>query len=442
MYYRICILIGKIVILLAKLFKRGSVLPGKIVLKLNKNMLKHFKLPKTVIAVTGSSGKGSCSSVIAKIFRDQGYTVAHNISGSNLTTGITTLLLNRCKINGKIKDDVLVLEVDERYTKYIFEDIKPGIVVITNVTRDQPPRQGHFDFVLKEIQKALTNDMTLVINGDEPYLRKFNSNKIVYYGIEKDKYAYMENKFENLNINYCPKCGKKLEYNYYHIETCGDYYCTSCDFKRPKIDFSATKIDYDKSIITINNKYEMKSPYNMLFGIYNMLACFTVTSICKLDEKKALETIASLEANKKLFKTFDYKNRKVTILNNKNENSSTFNQSLWYLNRDTEKKSIIIGWKEISRRYEYDDLSWLYDINFELLNDKSVDKIVCCGIHAYDIAVRLKLACIDTNKIITIIELKDAVEYLKEKTKGNIYAVVNFDYVLPFNEYMNGSENK
>ena len=173
-----------------------------------------------------------------------------------------------------------------------------------------------------------------------------------------------------------------------------------------------------------------------------MLACFTVTSICKLDEKKALETIASLEANKKLFKTFDYKNRKVTILNNKNENSSTFNQSLWYLNRDTEKKSIIIGWKEISRRYEYDDLSWLYDINFELLNDKSVDKIVCCGIHAYDIAVRLKLACIDTNKIITIIELKDAVEYLKEKTKGNIYAVVNFDYVLPFNEYMNGSENK
>ena len=51
------------------------------------------------------------------------------------------------------------------------------------------------------------------------------------------------------------------------------------------------------------------------------------------------------------------------VLNNKNENSSTFNQSLLYVTREKKQRTIVIGWKEISRRYNFDDLSWLYDID-------------------------------------------------------------------------------
>ena len=36
--------------------------------------------------------------------------------------------------------------------------------------------------------------------------------------------------------------------------------------------------------------------------------------------------------------------------------------------------------------------------------------------------------------------LVEATSYIKDKTKGNIYAVVNFDYVKPFNELMNEGE--
>ena len=136
------ILLGKLAIVLGKLLKRGSSMPGSIALKIDKKLLKKFKLPKTVVAVTGSSGKGSTSSIIAHVYRKLGYNVVHNASGANLTAGITTMLLENCTLSGKVKGNVIVYEMDERYAKFVFKDVKPSHIVITNITRDQPPLQS------------------------------------------------------------------------------------------------------------------------------------------------------------------------------------------------------------------------------------------------------------------------------------------------------------
>lgn len=433
------IIFGKICIFLGNLLHRGSVLPGYVALKIDKNILKKIKLPDKIIAVTGSSGKGSTASMIANIFKNNGYRVTFNNKDSNLLDGITTAILNDCSLNGKLKSNVLIMEIDERYLKYLCKYIKPNVLVITNICRDQPPRQGHFDKVFDEINKAITNDITLVINGDDPYLRKFKSDKVIYYGIEKSKYSYTKNMFTNLNINYCPICNEKLEYNYYNFENNGDYYCSKCNFKRPSIDYKVTKIDYKNNKVKVNDKFDFNISFNILFCIYNTLAAFTVAMIYNLDTDKIINSINNTSRNKKMYNIYDYNDRIVTVLNNKNENSSTFNQSLLYISRFKELKTIIVGWNEISRRYNFDDLSWLYDIDFELLKKENVDKIICVGINRYDIAVRMKLAGIDESKIKVFENLETSTAYLKNKTKGNIYAVLNFDYVKPFNDYMLGS---
>lgn len=431
----ISIIVGKIAIFFGNLLNRGSVLPGYIALKLNKNLLEQIKLPKNIIAVTGSNGKGSTSSLIARIFKDQGYSVTYNNKDSNLTEAITTSILKDLSLTGKLKTDVLVMEVDERYTKYVFKSIKPKVLVVTNICRDQPPRQGNYDLVFNEINKSLDKNITLVLNGDDPYLRKFN-NKAIYYGIEKNKYSYTKNMFMNLNINYCPICNQKLEYNYYNFENDGDYYCTKCDFKRPNIDYKVTKIDYKKNLFEVNNKYNLDMGHNILFSVYNTLAAFTVANIFKLDNNKTIESIKNGEKNKKIYNTYEYKDRLVTVLNNKNENNSSFNQSLLYINRFKEEKTIVIGWKEISRRYNFDDLSWLYDIDFEILKKHNINRVICVGMNRYDIATRIKLAGLNEDKIKTFDNLDSATKYIKNKTKGNIYAILNFDYVNPFNELM------
>ena len=436
----LAILIAKITIIIGKILKKGSVYPGSIALKIDKNIMDKFTLPKIVIAVTGSSGKGSTSKTIAHTLRKLNYSVVHNEFGSNLTNGIVTLLLQNCNLKGKIKKDILVFEIDERYTKIIFKHIKPQYVVITNLTRDQPPRQGNFDLVYEEIKKALTKDMHLILNGDDPYLQKFKIDtkcKITYYGIEKNKYSYNKTMFNHLNMNYCPICNNKLNYNYYNFETNGDYYCTNCDFKRPNVEYKITNLDYNKNKIIINDKYIINSKNNILYSTYNLLASFTTLSLIKMDKEKVCEL---LSGNDKSYDEYEYKKRKCYVLNNKNENASTFNQSLLFINRFKGKKTIVIGWKEISRRYKFDDLSWLYDVDFEILSKHDIDNIICVGINKYDIATRIKYSNINEKRIKTFDNLEKATNYIKTKTNGDIYGILNFDYVKPFNELMNGSD--
>ena len=438
------ILTAKLLIFIGKILGRGSVLPGSIALKIDKNILSKIKMPKTVISVTGSSGKGSTCNLIVDIARKQGKSVVFNDKGSNLVTGILTTLLASCNLKGELKQDILVTEIDERYTKLLFKYLKPNYVVITNITRDQPPRHGNFEIVYEEIKKALTKDMHLVLNADDPYTQKFilnSQNEYTLFGIGTNKYTYNDEKFENLNIKYCPKCNSKLLYNYYHCETLGNYYCPNCDFKRKKPLIEVTKLDYEKSFVVVNDEYKFNIPFNTLFEVYNTLAAFTVASLINLNLDEACNTISKMPVNLKIFNKYTYNDRIVYVLNNKAENATTYNQSLLFVKRNTELKTLIIGWKEISRRYNFDDLSWLYDIEFELLSNNEIDKIICIGPQAYDIATRLKYANIEEEKIVVIPLIDEAVKFIKSKTKGNIYGILNFDMVEPFNTNMKGEKS-
>lgn len=437
------IIIGKIFVLVAgKIFKRGSSLPGVIALKLNKNILSDFKLPKTVIAVTGSSGKGSTTSIIANVYRKLGYKVSYNDKGSNQISAIVTTLLENCNLKGNIKSDVCVFEMDERYAIQVFPYIKPTHVVVTNITRDQPPRQGSFEEVFNCILNSLTKDCKLILNGDDPYLQYFRlntKNECFYFGIDKTKYSYTKNDYTGLNISRCPICNNKLIYEYYHLEHLGNYKCSSCEFKRPIITHSITSYDYNKSIITIDNTYNIKLVNNMLFNAYNILAAFTTLSLNDMNEEKVTNLINEISNNKKIYNTYKYKDRNVYVLNNKAENATTYNQSILFTHRDKKLKTIVLGWKEISRRYNFDDVSWLYDIDFEMLKNDKIDKIICTGPQKYDLATRIKYANIDENKIVCFDDLFDAEKEIK-KSSGNIYAILNFDYLDFFNEIMKEEE--
>lgn len=429
----LAIILGKMVITLGKLLNKGSSMPGSVALKIDKNILKKFKLPSTIIAVTGSSGKGSTSSIIAHVYRNMGYKVVHNASGANLTAGITTMLLENCNLSGKVNGDVLVYEMDERYAKFVFDLIKPSHIIVTNITRDQPPRQGHFDLVYEEIRKALPKGVKLVLNGDDPYLLKFNLNNEynpVYYTLDKTPWSYDINKFKNLNLSYCPKCNHKLEYEYYHFENNGKFNCPNCNFTHPTSSYHITNIDYENFEMTINNELTIKLQYDLLYSVYNTMAAFTACVDLGLAKEQVTKYINELIGNSKMYNHYLYNNKDVYILNNKNENSTTFNQSLLFTERFKGTKTIVIGWKEISRRYNFDDLSWLYDIDFEILNSCDVDKVICTGPNAYDIATRIKLAGLNN------IEVYDNLEFAKESILNSdskyIFGILNFDYVTPF----------
>lgn len=427
-------LIGKAIYKIEKLFKfNGTSFPGKVVLKLSPNYLKKIKFPENIIMVTGSCGKGSTVKLIKEVLNSSNISVCSNDGGSNLLFGIATSIIMNVK-GKKLKKDACVFEVDERYLKIVTKYIKPKYLIINNITRDQPPRQGNFDIVFNELLKGISKDTHLIVNGDDPILRKFSlyhKGEITYFGIEKSKYSYKEHD-DVKDMLYCPKCHSKLKFSYYHYGSVGNYKCPNCDFKRDNIKYSITDINYDNNEITINNEYKIKVSSYILFNLYNIVGTYSLCDLLKIDSKKITASLSKDKIMNKIYDEFTVNKRNYTIMNCKAENNSTYNLALIYQAMDKNKKTIVIGHREISRRYKHFDVSWIYDIYFELI-DKD-DYVICVGPNSYDFAARMKYAGINKENIITLDNLDNIKEVIEEKTKGNVYAILNFDYVNPFKD--------
>ncbi len=426
------IIIGKLTLIVGKLLHRGSSLPGMLALKVDKNILSKLKYPPIRVIVTGSSGKGGTSRLIADVLKENGYKVSFNTAGSNLKYGVSTLCIEACNLFGKIKTDALILEVDERHVKEVYTGINPNYIVITNITKDQPPRQYHIDAILKEIEKNIPKTATIITPMDEPFLRNFEldlPNKNIYYTLEKNKYSYQTQLFENLNTYYCPKCNELLKYDYYNFETLGKYTCSKCDFKWIKPEVIGKDLNLEEKTISINDKtYNIGG--DMIFNAYNTLECYTLLISLGLDEEAICQGINKHNQNKNL--EFIKKGKLYKGLNCKAENATTYNQCVYKVYLDKDLKDIIIGWKEISRRYNHFDVSWLYDIEFELLNNNTLNKIYAVGIDKENIKKRLLLARIPEEKIITADNLNEIKKQINKSKANKIYGILNFDYMEPF----------
>ena len=424
------IIITKTITFICKLFhKNGSVLPGAWAYILNPHVLDTIKYPKYVIGVTGSSGKGTTTNLIYHILKESGVDVVYNSSGSNIINGIITLILNNCNLKGEFKHDVLLLELDEKHLHLAFRESKLTHLVITNITRDQPARNGSPDLIYNEIMKTLNGKITLIINANDPGLLKATltyPGKVITYGINKTKDSYQKLTNYNIDYAYCPKCHHKLIYDFYHYGHLGNYHCPNCDFNNLNLDYTADKVDLKKQEMTINNQLVHLNK-DILYTAFATLSAYSVSKEIGLSEKQILSALNVHPNDSKRAHEYVLDNRKITMLESKNENSLSYFQSLQYIKNASGKKCVLLGFENVSRRYSYNDLSWLYDVDFELLNDPNITNIVLVGRFKYDVATRLTYANVDEKKFIFVDDLKDMVKILKEQTTGDIYTMVCFD---------------
>ena len=435
----LAIVLGKIAYLLGKMIGRGSDMPGRVALKIDKNILKKIKFPEIRIIVTGSSGKGSTTAVIANVLKKNGVRVCYNSSGANMASGIISTILGECSLGGKINADAVLFEMDERNTKFVYQSMKPTHVLITNLTKDQPPRQHDVDFILSEILKNINDEAVLITNMDDPFMRNIEKkvpNKVEYYSIASNKYSYKDQLFENLIINHCPDCGALLKYDYYNIETLGKYSCPNCDFKYIKPKFYGEDMDLENGTLNINGSM-VKIGGDMIYYAYNTMAAYSMLSTLNLgiDVAGSINSINDYKPN-----YFEAYGRKFYNLSCKAENASTYNQVVYKSYCVPGLKDYVIGWLEISRRYVHFDLSWLYDVEFELFNDSNLNKIYCCGIDADNIKKRLLIAGIDEAKIVTAIDIPSIKSDVLADKVDAVCGVLNFDYCAPFDETFRGGE--
>ncbi len=432
--------LGKSILLAEKLFhKDGSTFPGKFVIKLFPSYLSKLKYPKDVIMVTGSSGKGSTTTIIANMLRNSGMTVCHNLEGSNMIRGIASTMLKHVTWGGRIPEDAIVLEVDERYLKEVTKYITPSMIVLNNLTRDQPPRQGNYDLVYREIEKGITDSATLLCNGDDPITKQVSlrhPKTFHSFGINKT-----EKDFDTLptavpDCAYCPHCGKRLNFKWYHYGTVGDFSCPACGYERGNVDYAVTSVDYKAGTLTVNGDVTISVHPLLLFHLYNLAAAYGVADLMKLPKDKVTASLNAEKISSKIYTELEKSGRRFYAINCKAENNATYNLAHYYTLKQPGEKVLVMGLREISRRYSHFDMSWVYDLDMEALNVPEVQEVICAGPYAADFALRCRLAGFPAEKVKTMETLNGLAKALK-RTTGDVYGILNFDYIPPFLEEVN-----
>ncbi len=433
---KITILICKILSFLLEKLGKGSSFPGGIALKLYPSILSVIKLPETVIAVTGSNGKTSTVELICEVAKSTGKTVISNRQGSNQIEGVATVLLKNCNLNGEVMADIVILESDERYSQYSFAEFSPDAIVVLNLNRDQLTRNGHSEFVFGELKKGLPKDSVLILNADDPLVASFGHGRDnnIYFGIKSEAlseqkdaiHAYFDGAF-------CPICKQRLSYSYVVHNHLGSYSCISCGFSHPTLDHAVTAIDNGNFVV--DDEFRIKPQIiSGMFG-YNISAAFTVAvEFLDIPPAEAANALGGYLLKGKRIESRFVGGHKCVSLLSKHENSMSYNQSISaLLSSEASEISLFLLVDLLSRKYIANDMSWLWDIDFELLKDERIKKIFVSGKFANDVVLRLVIAGIDTDRIFYDTNIDKAFSKLCSEALGDIYVLTCFTDMPKFN---------
>ena len=197
---------------MGKLTGRGSSLPGKAALGICRDILGRIELPDRIIAVTGSNGKTSTVEMIAAVLKGRGIKVVWNQEGANQIEGIVTLALSHASLGGRVKGDVFLIEVDERYAAKIFKYLCPTQLVVTNLCRDQLTRNRHPEKVYENILSAVRPQTELMLNADDPLSSCLarGRGKVKWFGVEKCSVSADHPTGAYHDGAYCPVCKLSL----------------------------------------------------------------------------------------------------------------------------------------------------------------------------------------------------------------------------------------
>ena len=193
------ILLGRLVRIAARLRKPGggSAVPGLVVNRVAPGFLAEAisSLPDGLVVVSGSSGKSTTTKMLVAILSAHGERVFTNPSTANIEQGLTSAVLERVTLAGRIHADIAVLEMDEAHAARIAPRLTPRVVVLTNVMTDQIDRFWDSEQVLRYLE-AIARRATggLVLNGDDAMLMQLAegvpaSLAVELYGVTEDVLA-------------------------------------------------------------------------------------------------------------------------------------------------------------------------------------------------------------------------------------------------------------
>jgi lipid II isoglutaminyl synthase (glutamine-hydrolysing) len=419
----------------------GTAAPGLVGERVDPRLIGKLaaRLAEGAVVVAGTNGKTTTARMLAAILAAAGKRVLNNGAGSNLSRGIAASFARDASLLGGPAAVIAVIETDEAAFPGIVAALRPRLIVLNNLFRDQLDRYGELNSIATKwgaALAALDAGATLVYDADDPTLCALAGmarpgTTLVSFGLGAHDYTLPE-LAHAADAVLCRQCGVALAYHTLSVGHLGDWYCPTGDNARPPLAYTAEQIHLSgvdgASLVVRDDRGEAFAVDVRLPGLYNVYNVLGATAAARslgLPAETIRTALRDFVAPFGRIERVDLRGRRLTLALIKNPTGAN---EVLRLFRSAPPNGhppapLLICINDLVA--DGRDVSWLWDTDFEALADYPAP-IVVSGIRALDMAVRLKYAGVRPDQITVVPSIADALIAVAEQAEPGADA-----YVLP-----------
>ncbi|HEY5192573.1 MAG TPA: Mur ligase family protein [Solirubrobacteraceae bacterium] len=428
----------------------GTSLPGKLLVRMDPSAIGVLaaRLPRGSVVVSATNGKTTTATMAASILERAGISLVHNQAGANMAGGIASTLLTAAGRRGTIAGELGLFEVDELWLDRLAAQLHPQAIVLGNLFRDQLDRYGELDTIAERWTTAVSAGGTaararLVCNADDPLVADLGRDRadVVYYGVEDDTLE-LEGMAHAADAKHCRRCGAPYTFDAIYLGHLGHYHCPSCGQRRPSPTVLARSVVLEGvrsarfRLSTPEGEADVKLALPGLYNVYNALAAAALAVALEIP---LADIVTGLESTKAAFgraETVTVGGRETRILLVKNPAGA--NEVLRTLALEPGSHDLLGVLNDNTA--DGHDVSWIWDADFELLAGR-VRSATCSGTRAAELALRLKYAGVEPERITVVEDLSHALarvadDYLDEGDKPPLYVLPTYTAMLSLRELL------
>ena len=391
---------------LRRLGRGGTNLPGKLAVRICPDLLGHLGRQVYTIVVTGTNGKTTSSRMLEQCLENAAIPAFSNRSGANLLTGITAEFVANATWTGKMRFAHAIIECDEAAFRHTAPLLDAKIVLMTNVFRDQLDRYGEITHTLNSIRAGIEQSphATVCINADcamSVGMMAGLPNSVEYFGVETP--FYTDKSAGVTEVTRCIACSQDYVYEYRTYGHLGAYHCPGCGYNRPSAHVAVTKVlaqDIDESRIEVrigDATHEVTINLPGAYNIYNAAGVMAVADAMGLGFDVVGPALAEFRGGFGRMERFEIGGQTIRMILVKNPIGCS--QVLHYLVEGQDPVLLIFSLND--KTADGTDVSWIWDVDAEVLGqmEERLTAVYCAGTRADDLAVWLKYAGVDSEKI-------------------------------------------
>jgi len=424
----------------------GTSLPGKVLTRLEPGAIGLLagRLERGSIVLSGTNGKTTTAAMIASVLERRGARLVHNRAGANMAGGVASALAAAARGGGRRVDgDTGLFEVDEFWLAQMLSALEPRAVLLTNLFRDQLDRYGELETIGERWLEAITRlpaATRLVLGADDPLVADLGRHRdVLCFGVEDDALARPEMQHA-ADSKHCRRCGHPYTYDAIYLGHLGRYRCSNCQARRPDPAVRASDVELHGirsaafTLETADGTARVELPLPGLYNVYNALAA---AALCTALEVTLAEIVTGLEAVEPVFgraETLEigsHPPRSMSLLLVKNPAGA--NEVLRTLTLEPPGLDVLGVLNDGIA--DGRDVSWVWDADWELIAPR-LERMVCAGTRASELAVRLKYAGVDPARLTVIEDLETALGAALAGGEGPLYVLPTYTALLELRELL------